>query len=38
MAGGSKDGPVLFCFDGSDGSREAMRAAADLLDRPAGGG
>jgi nucleotide-binding universal stress UspA family protein len=35
MAGGSQDGPVLFCFDGSDGSREAMRAVADLIDRPA---
>jgi nucleotide-binding universal stress UspA family protein len=23
--------PVLFCFDGSEGSREALRAAADLL-------
>jgi nucleotide-binding universal stress UspA family protein len=34
MSGGSQDGPVLFCFDGSDGSREAMRAAGDLLDRP----
>jgi len=28
-------GPVLFCFDGSDGSRGAMRAAAQLIDRPA---
>jgi nucleotide-binding universal stress UspA family protein len=28
-------GPVLFCFDGSDGSRGAMRVAADLIDRPA---
>ena len=27
-------GPVLFCFDGSDGSRGAMRAAANLIDRP----
>jgi nucleotide-binding universal stress UspA family protein len=27
-------GPVLFCFDGSDGSRGAMRAAAILIDRP----
>jgi nucleotide-binding universal stress UspA family protein len=27
-------GPVLFCFDGSDGSRGALRAAADLIDRP----
>jgi nucleotide-binding universal stress UspA family protein len=34
MAGGSQNGPVLFCFDGSDGSREAMRAAVDLIDRP----
>jgi nucleotide-binding universal stress UspA family protein len=34
MTGGSQNGPVLFCFDGSDGSRESMRAAADLIDRP----
>jgi nucleotide-binding universal stress UspA family protein len=34
MTGGSKNGPVLFCFDGSDGSREAMSAAAGLIDRP----
>ena len=34
MTAGSHNGPVLFCFDGSDGSREAMRAAADLIDRP----
>jgi nucleotide-binding universal stress UspA family protein len=27
-------GPVLFCFDGSDGSRGALRAAAALIDRP----
>jgi nucleotide-binding universal stress UspA family protein len=27
-------GPVLFCFDGSEGSRGAMRAAVDLIDRP----
>ncbi|HEY1653347.1 MAG TPA: universal stress protein [Acidimicrobiales bacterium] len=26
---------MLFYFDGSDGSRQAMRAAADLVDRPA---
>jgi nucleotide-binding universal stress UspA family protein len=26
-------GPVLFCFDGSEGSRGAMRAAVDLIDR-----
>ena len=25
---------MLFCFDGSDGSRDAMRAAVDLIDRP----
>ena len=24
-------GPILFCYDGSDGSRYAMRAAASLL-------
>jgi nucleotide-binding universal stress UspA family protein len=30
----SLDGPVLFCFDGSDGSRGAMRAVADLIERP----
>jgi hypothetical protein len=24
-------GPVLFCFDGSDGSRGALKAAADLI-------
>jgi nucleotide-binding universal stress UspA family protein len=35
MTGGSQNGAVLFCFDGSDGSREAMRAAADLINRPA---
>jgi nucleotide-binding universal stress UspA family protein len=35
MTGGGQDGPVLFCFDGSDGSREAMRAAVDLITRPA---
>jgi nucleotide-binding universal stress UspA family protein len=34
MTGGSQDGPVLFCFDGSDGAREAMRAAADLINQP----
>jgi hypothetical protein len=27
-------GPVLFCYDGSQGSRNAMKAAADLLERP----
>lgn len=34
MTGGSQNGPVLFCFDRSDGSREAMRAAVDLITRP----
>jgi nucleotide-binding universal stress UspA family protein len=28
------DGPVLFCFDGSEGSRAAMRAAGHLIARP----
>jgi nucleotide-binding universal stress UspA family protein len=28
-----KEGPVLFCFDGSDGSRAAMRAAVHLVDQ-----
>ena len=31
---GSQKGPVLFCFDGSDGSREALKAAADLIAGP----
>jgi nucleotide-binding universal stress UspA family protein len=30
----SPDGPVLFCFDGSEGSRSALRAAGQLLERP----
>ncbi len=34
MSGGSPSGPVLFCFDGSEGSRGALRAAVDLIDRP----
>jgi nucleotide-binding universal stress UspA family protein len=34
MTGESENRPVLFCFDGSEGSRGAMRAAADLVDRP----
>ncbi len=34
MAQGNQNGPVLFCFDGSDGSREAMRAAGELINRP----
>jgi nucleotide-binding universal stress UspA family protein len=28
------NGAVLFCYDGSEGSRSAMRAAADLIERP----
>lgn len=28
----SPRGPVLFCYDGSDGSRSAMRAAAELIE------
>jgi nucleotide-binding universal stress UspA family protein len=28
-------GPVLFCYDGSQGSRAAMAAAADLVAHPA---
>jgi nucleotide-binding universal stress UspA family protein len=35
MTGGVQDGPVLFCFDGSEGSRHALRAVVDLVDRPA---
>jgi nucleotide-binding universal stress UspA family protein len=27
--------PVLFCYDGSDGSRSALRAAAELITHPA---
>ncbi len=27
--------PVLFCYDGSDGSRAAMRAAVELVAHPA---
>jgi nucleotide-binding universal stress UspA family protein len=34
MPEGSLEGPVLFCFDGSDGSRGALRAAADLIKQP----
>ena len=33
MTQGSPTGPVLFCFDGSEGSRGAG-AAADLIERP----
>jgi len=28
-------GPILFSFDGSDGSRAALRAAGELIARPA---
>jgi nucleotide-binding universal stress UspA family protein len=28
-------GPVLFCYDGSEGSRAAMAAAAELVSHPA---
>jgi nucleotide-binding universal stress UspA family protein len=34
MTEGSQNGPVLFCFDGSDGAREALRAAGKLITRP----
>jgi nucleotide-binding universal stress UspA family protein len=27
--------PVLFCYDGSEGSRSALRVAAELVTRPA---
>jgi hypothetical protein len=33
--GDSMPGPVLFCYDGSEGSRAAMAAAAELVARPA---
>jgi nucleotide-binding universal stress UspA family protein len=29
------DKPVLFCYDGSEGSRAALRAAVELVIRPA---
>ena len=34
MTGASGDGPVLFCFDGSEGSRAAMKSTVDLINRP----
>ena len=34
MTAASGHGPVLFCFDGSDGSRGALKAAAGLISRP----
>jgi nucleotide-binding universal stress UspA family protein len=30
-------GPVLFCYDGSEGSRRALRLAGDLIARPSDG-
>lgn len=30
-------GPVLFCYDGSEGSRGALRSAGDLIARPSDG-
>jgi nucleotide-binding universal stress UspA family protein len=29
----SQSGPVIICFDGSEGSRAAMRGVVDLIDR-----
>ncbi|MFZ0250123.1 MAG: universal stress protein [Acidimicrobiales bacterium] len=34
MTGVGSEGPVVFCFDGSAGSRAAMRVAAGLIERP----
>jgi nucleotide-binding universal stress UspA family protein len=34
MTEGNPAGPVLFCFDGSEGSRSALKAAGQLVDRP----
>jgi nucleotide-binding universal stress UspA family protein len=34
MTAGSQNGPVLFCFDGSEGAREALKAAGELIGRP----
>lgn len=34
MTDETAEGPVLFCFDGSAGSRAAMRSAVDLVERP----
>jgi nucleotide-binding universal stress UspA family protein len=30
-------GPILFCYDGSEGSRSALAAAAEVLAKPANG-
>jgi nucleotide-binding universal stress UspA family protein len=35
MTDARHDGPVLFCFDGSEGSRGALRAAGLLIDQSA---
>jgi nucleotide-binding universal stress UspA family protein len=35
MAGESASGPVLFCYDGSNGSLGALRAAGPLISKPA---
>jgi nucleotide-binding universal stress UspA family protein len=34
MTESGPSGPVLFCFDGSEGSRSALRAAGELINRP----
>jgi nucleotide-binding universal stress UspA family protein len=34
MTESNPSGPVLFCFDGSEGSQNALRAAGDLINRP----
>jgi nucleotide-binding universal stress UspA family protein len=34
MTQGSPGGPVLFCFDGSEGSLSALKAAGNLIERP----
>jgi nucleotide-binding universal stress UspA family protein len=34
MVQGTPERPVLFCYDGSEGSRQAMRTAAELIGPP----
>jgi nucleotide-binding universal stress UspA family protein len=34
MATGELDGPVLFCFDGSEGSRSALGSVSSLIATP----
>jgi nucleotide-binding universal stress UspA family protein len=34
MASDAYGGPVLFCYDGSEGSRSAMRSVANLIATP----